>query len=54
MAEFTDPVSCEWFANCVRPAIGDAPHPIFGMVPVCDPCAQRFDLPVIKTKIESE
>jgi len=50
LAEFTDPVTCEWFANCQRPANGDAPHPVFGMVPVCPECAARFDLPVIKHK----
>ena len=47
MAEFTDPIQCEWFALCSRPAAGDAPHPVLGMVPVCAECAGRFDLPVI-------
>lgn len=47
MAEFSDPVTCEWFALCSRPAVGDAPHPVLGMVPVCADCANRFDLPLI-------
>ena len=35
---------CEWFAGCVRPAAGMAPHPILREVPTCQICADRFDL----------
>lgn len=41
------PETCEWFVRCMKPAIGDALHPILGLVPVCADDAARLDLTVI-------
>lgn len=35
---------CQWFALCVRPSAGTAPHPTLGLVPTCKECAERFEL----------
>src|SRR4051812_39144668 len=38
--------TCEWFALCTREAVGTAPHPVLGDVPVCMPCANNMGLVV--------
>jgi hypothetical protein len=38
-----DKQSCEWFALCTNNAIGTAPHPILGAVPICQRCADKME-----------
>ena len=40
----SDAIGCEWFALCVRPAIGTLAHPILGPVPICRECSLRPEL----------
>lgn len=37
---------CMWFVMCTRTAIGTTPHPILGLVAVCQRCADKMSLPV--------
>lgn len=37
---------CEWYALCIRPAIGTASHPILPPVPICQECALKHSLVV--------
>lgn len=41
-------IECAWFALCDRPAVGYCRGPIggglFGPIPICRRCADRFDL----------
>lgn len=41
------PQLCEWYAGCVRPAVGVSPHPVLGTVPICQECADKHGLQVI-------
>lgn len=35
---------CEWFAGCLRGAIGVATHPVLSPVPCCKRCAEKMGL----------
>lgn len=45
------PMKCQWYALCHREAIGVAPHPILGLVPVCAKCAAKHDLEVFHGQV---
>jgi hypothetical protein len=35
---------CRWFALCDHPAVGVIKHPILGLVPCCQRCAEKLDM----------
>lgn len=35
---------CEWFAACSNDATGNVAHPILGLVPTCQRCADKLGL----------
>lgn len=37
-------IVCEWFALCANETDMGAAHPILGVVPICQRCADRFDM----------
>lgn len=41
-----DTQTCEWFALCTNDAVGTAKHPVLGQVPICQRCANKFDLEI--------
>lgn len=45
--------TCDWIDACDRPAHGMAGHPDKGVIPVCLPHVDAFDIPLI-TLFESE
>ena len=42
---------CEWFALCDNEAVGAAKHPILEYVPICQRCADKFDLEVFEVEV---
>jgi hypothetical protein len=38
--------TCQWFFLCRSEATAAVRHPILGLVPVCDRCVDKLDLPV--------
>lgn len=38
---------CEYFALCTNDADGYVKHPILGLVPTCQRCADKFDLTLV-------
>lgn len=43
-ADGSPTVTCEWFAGCLRGAIGVAAHPVLSPVPCCKRCAEKMGL----------
>lgn len=33
--------TCQWYALCDRPVAVNLPHPVLGLVPTCQPCADK-------------
>ena len=33
---------CEWFALCIREAVGTQDHPVLGPVPICADCHKWY------------
>jgi hypothetical protein len=42
--------TCQWLEDrCDRPAVGDAAHPVHGVIPICHTHATGFGIPLIAT-----
>lgn len=43
-------ITCQWYADCDNPADGTVQHPALGLVPTCQRCTDKHDLPLMAWK----